>query len=113
MQAVSRMLFSVSLGEEDRYSLAEVMRVNIRRYTPIMCVISALIIICAQPLTHIFYKDPSDPVYMMTVWGLRILPLCPVLGITCMAYTSYAQAAGKQRFVHILTLSASLAQLMN
>lgn len=104
MQTVSRMLFSVSLGEEDRHSLAEIMRVNIRRYTPIMCVISALIIICAQPLTHIFYKDPSDPVYMMTVWGLRILPLCPVLGITCMAYTSYAQAAGKQRFVHILTL---------
>lgn len=32
------------------------------------------------------------------------MPLCPVLGITCMAYTSYAQAAGKQRFVHILTL---------
>ena len=104
MQAVSRMLFSVSLGEEDRKSLAEVMRVNIRRYTPIMCMISALIIICAQPLTHIFYKDPSDPVYMMTVWGLRILPLCPVLGITCMAYTSYAQAAGKQRFVHVLTV---------
>ena len=104
MQAVSRMLFSVSLGEEDRRSLVEVMRVNITRYTPIMCVISAFIIICAQPLTHIFYKDPSDPVFMMTVWGLRILPLCPVLGITCMAYTSYAQASNKQRFVHILTL---------
>jgi anti-sigma regulatory factor (Ser/Thr protein kinase) len=104
MQAVSRMLFSVSLGEEDRSSLTEVMRVNIKRYTPIMCIISALIILSAQPLTHIFFKDPSDPVYMMTVWGLRILPLCPVLGITCMAYTSYAQAAGKQRFVHILTI---------
>lgn len=104
MQAVSRMLFSVSLGEEDRRSLTEVLRVNIRRYTPIMCVISALIIVFAQPLTHVFYKDPSDPVYMMTVWGLRILPLCPVLGITCMAYTSYAQASDKQRFVHILTL---------
>ena len=104
MQAVSRMMFSVSLGEEDRKSLTEVMRVNISRYTPLMLVISALVIVLARPLTTIFYKDPSDPVYMMTVWGLRILPVCMVLGITCMAYTSYAQAADKQRFVHVLTV---------
>lgn len=104
MQAVSRMMFSVSLGEEDRKSLTEVMRVNLTRYIPIMCAICAMVMLLARPLTHIFYKDPSEPVYMMTVWGLRILPVCMVLGVTCMAYTSYAQAAGKQRFVHILTI---------
>ena len=40
----------------------------------------------------------------MTVWGFRILPLCMPLGIICMHYVSYAQAADKQRFVHVLTL---------
>ena len=104
MQAVSRMLMSVAIGEEDRRSLTEVMRVAVRQYIPLMCAISAALILLAQPLTHIFYKDPSDPVYMMTVWGFRILPLCMPLGILCMHYVSYAQATDRQRFVHVLTL---------
>ena len=104
MQAVSRMLMSVAIGEEDRKSLTEVMRIAVRLYIPLMCVITALVILLAQPLAHIFYKDPSDPVYMMTVWGFRILPVCMLLAIFCMSYVSYAQAADKQRFVHILTL---------
>lgn len=104
MQAVSRMLMSVAIGEEDRRSLTEVMRTAIMRYVPLMCVISAAIILLARPLTYIFYKDPSDPVFMMTVWGFRILPLCMPLGIVCMHYVCYAQAAGKQRFVYVLTI---------
>ncbi|MBR2390668.1 MAG: hypothetical protein IKA94_07730, partial [Mogibacterium sp.] len=72
MQAVSRMLMSIAIGEEDRRSLTEVMRGAIRRYVPLMCAISAVLILLAQPLTYIFYKDPADPVFMMTVWGFRI-----------------------------------------
>jgi anti-sigma regulatory factor (Ser/Thr protein kinase) len=104
MQAVSRMLMSVAIGEEDRRSLTEVMRVAVRKYIPLMCAISAVVILLAHPLTHIFYKDPSDPVFMMTVWGFRILPLCMPLGIMCMHYVSYAQATDRQRFVHVLTV---------
>lgn len=104
MQAVSRMLMSVAIGEEDRKSLTEVMRVALTRYVPLMCVISTAVILLAKPLTHIFYNDPSEPVYMMTVWGFRILPLCLPLGIVCMHYVCYAQAADKQKFVHVLTL---------
>ena len=104
MQAVSRMLMSVAIGEEDRRSLTGVMRVAVRKYIPLMCAISAVVILLAYPLTHIFYKDPSDPVFMMTVWGFRILPFCMPLGIMCMHYVSYAQATDKQRFVHVLTI---------
>ena len=104
MQAVSRMLMSVAIGEEDRRSLTEVMRVAIRQYIPLMCAIAAVVILLAQPLTHIYYKDTSDPVYMMTVWGFRILPVCMPLGILCMHYVSYAQATDRQRLVHVLTI---------
>ena len=81
MLAVSRMLISVSIGEEDRQTLTDVMRVMFRRFLPLMCAISALLILCAVPMTRIFYRDPSEPVYAMTVWGLRILPLCMPLSI--------------------------------
>ena len=104
MLAVSRMLISVSIGEEDRQTLTDVMRVMFRRFLPLMGAISALIIICAVPMTRIFYRDPSEPVYDMTVWGLRILPLCMPLSIICMHFTCYAQASGKQGLVHLLAL---------
>ena len=104
MLAVSRMLISVSVGEEDRQTLTDVMRVMFRRFIPLQGLISAAIIICAVPLTQIFYQDPAEPVYMMTVWGLRILPICMPLSIVCMHFTCYGQASGKQGLVHLLSL---------
>ena len=104
MLAVSRMMISVSIGEEDRQTLTDVMRVMFRRFLPLMGVISAGIILCAGPLTHLFYRDAADPVYAMTLWGLRILPLCMPLSIICMHFVCYGQASGKQGLVHVLSL---------
>ncbi len=104
MIAVSRMMISVSVGEEDRQTLTDTMRVMFRRFLPLMCCVSALIILCAEPLTRIFYRDPAEPVYMMTVWGFRILPLCMPLSIICMHFTCYGQASGKQGLVHLLAV---------
>ena len=104
MLAVSRLMISVSIGEEDRQSLTDVMRVMFRRYLPMMCAVVAGIILCAVPMTRIFYRDPAEPVYQMTVWGLRILPLCMPLSVLCMHATCYAQASGKQGLVHTLSL---------
>ena len=108
MIAVSRIMMSISIGEEDRQTLADVMRVMFRRFVPLMCCISALLIICAVPLTNIFYHDPSEPVYMMTVWGLRILPICMPFSIVCMHFVCYGQASGKQFLVHLLSLLAGV-----
>ena len=104
MLAVSRLLISVSVGEEDRQTLADVMRAVFRRYLPIMGAVCALIILCAVPFTRIFYHDPGEPVYWMTAWGLRILPLCMPLSIICMHFTCYGQTSGKQGLVHLLAL---------
>ena len=104
MLAVSRLMISVSVGEEDRQTLTDVMRVMFRRYLPLQCGVSALIILCAVPLTRILFRDTAEPVYMMTVWGLRILPLCMPLTIICMHFTCYGQASGKQGLVHVLAL---------
>ena len=104
MMAVSRMMFSISAGEEDRQTLTDVMRVMFRRFVPLMYGIALGIILCAEPLTRIFYHNPAEPVYMMTVWGLRILPLCMPLSIICMHFTCYGQAAGKDGLVHVLAV---------
>ena len=104
MLAVSRMMISISIGEEDRQTLADIMRVMFRRFIPIMYAVGAAIILAAVPLTRVFFRDPSDPVYMMTVWGLRILPLCMPLSIIFMHFNCYGEASGKHGLVHVLCL---------
>ena len=104
MVAVSRLLISVSIGEEDRQTLTDIMRVVFSRYVPLMCSICAMIILCSVPITRLFYRDPAEPVYMMTAWGLRLLPLCMPMSILCMHFTCYGQASGKQGLVHVLSV---------
>ena len=104
MLTVSRLLISVSIGEEDRQTLTDVMRVMFKRFVPLMSIVSALIILFSKPLTMLFYQNTSDPVFMMTVWGLRILPLCMPLSIICMHFVCYAQASNKQFLIQILSL---------
>ena len=69
-----------------------------------MGAVSALVIALAVPLTRLYYRDAADPVYDMTVWGFRILPLCMPLSVICMHFTCYGQASGKQGLVHVLAL---------
>ena len=104
MLAVSRMMISVSIGEEDRRTLTDVMRVMFRRFVPLMSLIVLLLIACAVPMTRIFFRNPAEPVYKMTVWGLRILPLCMPLSVICMHFVCYGQSSGKQGLVHVLAL---------
>ncbi len=104
MLAVSRMLISVSIGEEDRQTLTDVMRVMFNRFIPLMCAVSAAVIFCAVPLTRIFYSDAAQPVFSMTAWGFRILPLCMPLSVICMHFTCYGQVSGKQGLVHLTGL---------
>ena len=104
MVVVSRMLISVGVGEEDRRTVTDIMRVMLERYVPLMACISAILIVCAVPLTRLFFRDPSDPVYGMTVCGLRILPLCMPLSVISMHFSTYGDAANKNGFVHTLSL---------
>ena len=104
MQSVSRMMFSVSVGEEDRQTLIDTMRTALYRYLPTMCAIVAMIIALAVPLTRLYYRDISDSVYQMTVWGFRILPLCMPFSIICMHFTCFGQISGKQVLVHVLAV---------
>ena len=102
MLAVSRIMFSISVGEEDRESLVNVMRTALFRYLPLMCAVVAAIIAMAVPLTRLYYRDVTDPVYEMTVWGFRIMPLSMPLSLIYMVFCCFGQVSGKQILVHIL-----------
>jgi anti-sigma regulatory factor (Ser/Thr protein kinase) len=96
------MLFSISIGEEDRRSLIDVMKIVMTKGMLVVAGIVALLIILADPLTRFFYHDPSDPVYGMTMMGFRILPLCMLLSVWSLTYSCYAQAAEKKKMSIVL-----------
>ena len=109
MMAVARMLFSISIGEEDRRSLIDVMKIVMTKGMLVMVGIVALLILLAEPLTRLFYHDPSDPVYQMTVMGFRILPLCMPLSMWSLHYSCYAQASQKKAMSIILPVIDGMA----
>ncbi len=104
MQAVSRLLISVSVGEEDRQTLTDIMRVMFFRFLPFMGCIIALVIIAAPYLTQLYFHDPSSAVSRMMTDGLRILPLCMPFSIIAAHFVIWRQAAGQQTFVHVMSL---------
>ena len=109
MQAVSRLLISVSVGEEDRQTLTDIMRVMFFRYLPLMGAVIVMIIAGAPLLTQLYFHDPSSDVYRMMTDGLRILPLCMPFSIIAMHFVVYRQAAGQQTFVHIMSVLDGMA----
>ena len=96
MMAVARMLFSISVGEEDRRSLVDEMKIIMTRGMIIILTITAALIIFAKPLTDLFFHDPSAPIYYYTVMGFRLLPLCMPWALWSLCYVPYAQAAEKK-----------------
>ena len=109
MLAVSRLVMSVSIGEEDRQSLVDVMRVMVRRFIPIVIAMDLFITLCARPFAVLFFKDISIPAYNMMVSGLRILPWCMPFSVIYMHFTCYGQASAKHFYVNILAFADGVA----
>lgn len=112
MLVVSRMMISVSIGEEDRQTLTDVMRVMFGRFLPLQCAVSAVLCLMAVPLTHLFFHDTSDPVFMMTVWGFRLLPLCMPLSVIYLHFSCYYQASGREKFANFLAVLDGVADVV-
>ena len=102
MVAVIRMLFGISIGEEDRRSLTDTMRVVVRKGVPLQCALSLVLVLLAVPLTQLFYRDAADPVYHMTVMGFRLLPMCMPLAVISLSFACYAQAVEKKILAVVL-----------
>ena len=103
MVAVSRMVMSVGVGEEDRATVSDVMRVMFKKYCLVNNLLGLLIIVFAEQLALIFYQDIFSQVYIMTVWGFRLLPLTLALGSILQHFVCYAQMSAKNFFIQLVS----------
>ena len=104
MTAVARMLFSISIGEEDRRSVVDIMKIVMTKGMLVVLAIVAGLVLFAEPLTRLFYRDPLDPVYQYTVMGFRLLPLCMPLAVLSLHYAAYCQVAQKKVMSAVLPI---------
>ena len=102
MMAVTRMLLSISMGEEDRQSMVDTMKIAFTRGMAVVLVMVAGLVLLAEPLTNLFYHDPADPVYGYTVMGFRLLPLCMPPALISLCFASYLQTAERKVMAFIL-----------
>ena len=108
IMAVARMLFSISLGEEDRQSLVDIMKIVITRGILVLLPVVAGLVLLAQPLTLMFFQDKSEPIYYYTIMGFRLLPLCMPWSLWTLAYVPYSQAAEKRIISVVLPITDGL-----
>ena len=104
MLTVSRMLISISVGEEDRRSLVDIMRIVMYRCIPLMCAVSCGIILFSDPLTMLYYRDTAEEVFRLTRMCFRILPLCMPFSVMLMNFNCYGQISEKHLLVHLNSL---------
>ena len=100
MAAVGRMMMSVAVGEEDRQSLKDIVKLLLTKCMLAEFGVITVLILCAVPFTHIFYRDPSELIYQMTLTGFRVIPFAMPLGLICQTALNYGQVTKKQLLVH-------------
>ncbi|MGX8681359.1 MAG: MATE family efflux transporter, partial [Spirochaetales bacterium] len=104
MMTVSRMLMAVSIGEEDRKTLTDIMRNMFKCSLPLMTAIVAVIVVLAEPITNLYFHNPQEAVYALTVQGMRLMAMVMPVAVVEMHFMCYAQTSGKQLINQIYAL---------
>ena len=102
--SATRMLCSVYIGENDRTSLIQTMRAALFQGVGLVCVFAAFIVDAAVPFTRLFYRDPSAPVYHLTLWLFRLFPFSMPLSAIFVVMQNYLQSFGRIRVVNVLSV---------
>ncbi len=99
--AIIRMLVSVFVGEEDKNSIKEIMKIAMTRGLAISALLSVIVALVSPLLTGIFFDDPSSNVYHLAYQLFVIYAFCIPLVYICQVLTNYLQAMGHVIFVNI------------
>ena len=103
--ATVRMLSSVFLGEENREGLKALMRIVFTRVMPLVLALTAAVVLLAPVLAGIFFEDHASTVFRLTKQLIVIYGCFIPLMLSCIVYSSYAQAAGHRLYVNLVSVS--------
>ena len=110
--AVIRMLASVHVGEEDKDSIKELMKLAFTKVLIMSVIIAVIVIAISGLVVQIFFPDTSSNVYKLAyqyfiLYGASI-PLIMVVQI----FTNYLQALGKSVCVNVFSFVDGFASVV-
>lgn len=98
---VIRMLASVYVGEEDRDSIRDLIKLALTKVMVLMCALMVILLLASGLLATIFFPDTTSAVYIMTRQQFMIYALALPLILVVQIETNYLQASGHNIGVHI------------
>lgn len=99
--SVVRMLVSVFIGEEDRDSIKEVVKIVLTKGMIMILIISAILLALAPTLAYVFFPDRTSNVYHLASQILAVYTFCLPFILICQLFTNYLQAMGHRIFIDI------------
>ncbi len=102
--AIVRTLVSIFVGEEDKKSIKDIMKIAMTRGLFLSVILAIVILLISPMLTSIFFTDPTSNVYRLTKLLFMIFGFCIPLIFICQIFTNYLQAAGHFLFVNIQSI---------
>ena len=100
----TRILTSISIGEEDREAIRSLARVLLTRALLLTAAIGALVSILCGPLASVFFTDRSSEVFRLSRQLFAVYGPTVPLALLCSAATGYMQALGRERFVNMASV---------
>ena len=97
-------LGSVYAGEEDRTALKSLMATFLTRGIGLVALVSIALSASCRPLTEIFFRDPSAPVYGMTLQGFLLFPLSSIISAFIVGFSNYFRCLQYEKIVRLLSV---------
>ncbi|MCR5156516.1 MAG: ATP-binding protein [Butyrivibrio sp.] len=97
---VIRMLASVYVGEEDKDSIKQLIKLALTKLMAMTCVLMVIMILFAGPMAAIFFPDKSSEVYILTRQQFMIYTLALPGVLLVQIQTNYLQATRNTLAVH-------------
>ena len=102
--SVLRMLISVFVGEEDKYSMRKILKIVLTKGLAVSAVFAGFIIAISPLIAMIFFPERTSNVYHQTHQLLVIIALCIPLILICQVSTNYFQAMEHKLFVNFVSV---------
>ena len=97
-------LGSVYAGEEDRNGLMILMKTFLKRGAGLVALVSLTLSACCIPMTRLFFQDPAESVYSMTVTGFLLFPLSSPFSTLTVGFSNYYHCMQREKIVRTVSV---------